>query len=116
MTTATTELPADAADLLQDAYDALQSAAHEPCDPATSSLIDAGLALHAYLKLLPAPQPPQQPDRESILTDPKAIAERHGVNVGLLSDRLDTVHRDGIHLSQSESLFLMDLLQALGFE
>lgn len=101
---------------LDAAHDELRAASREPCTTAENRLIDAMLALLAYVERLPAP--PVEPDRESILTDPKAIAARHEVDVSALLDRIEvaTVGGDGIPLSQREALFLGDLLAVVGFK
>lgn len=103
--------------LLETAHHALQAAAADVCTPVEDRLIDAMLAILAHLGRTPGSLQPKEPERESDLIDPKAIAERHGVDVGLLCERIDAVKHDGgIHLSERESLFLRDLLAALGFE
>lgn len=102
---------------LQAAHDELKAAVAEPHGPLEDRLIDAMLALLAYVERLPRPVP-TEPDRESILTDPKAIAARHEVNVTWLLNRIEvtTASGDGVLLGRNEALFVLDLLAALEVE
>jgi hypothetical protein len=106
---------------LQDAHDELKAAIAQPHGPDVDHVVDAMLALLAYVAgLSQSLQLQRESDRESILTDPEAIARRHGVNVGRLLNALEGA-REGagtptVPLDNNEARFLLDLLTVVGFE
>jgi hypothetical protein len=102
---------------LETAHLALNGAAAEPGhSPTEDRLIDAIIALLAYVEKLPRPKPPPEDDGESLLTDPRAIARRHHVDVTSLLKSTELLASTGVLLSPNETLFLADILQLLGFE
>lgn len=103
----------------QAAHCMIESALAESHEPAVDHVVDAVLALLAYVERFPVPRAvSEEPDRESILTDPAAIAERHSVDMTSLLNRIEveTVQGRGVLLARNEAFFLCDLLQVLGFE
>lgn len=102
---------------LETAHLELNGAAAEPGhSPTEDRLIDAMIALLAYVEKLPRPKVVYADDRESLLTDPAAIAARHGVDVTSLLNNTEVFASIGVLLSPNETLFLADILHMLGFE